>query len=225
MLEPESLQAAVLAAAGEIQSLVNELGLSSRGAPSAKLVFESDLKASLRRALQFGRLEFVAVDVPLARQGAPSGPVDVVVAGRTRTPQLALEVAWHPRGEDHAGFAQRVLADIARMGLARAREGAEQAAVLVAAPPRFWRWLPAYAEEHTMFAALAAGEETPATVRADVMAADGSGFPWASLPERELPERLWTSLLLATGVRSPWADAELRLLETKGLGGVAAVGD
>ena len=50
MLEPEAVQGALLAAAGEVQSLMNHLGLAARSAPTAKLVFESDLRASLRRA-------------------------------------------------------------------------------------------------------------------------------------------------------------------------------
>src|SRR5439155_26805118 len=69
MLEPEALQAAVLAASGELQALMNQLGLASRSAPTAKLVFDSDLRASLRRSLQFGRSEFVAVDAPLGKSG------------------------------------------------------------------------------------------------------------------------------------------------------------
>ena len=65
MLEPEAVQAAFLAAAAEVQALMNHLGLAARSAPTAKLVFESDLRASLRRALQFGRQEMVAVEAPL----------------------------------------------------------------------------------------------------------------------------------------------------------------
>jgi len=41
--------------------------------------------------------------------------------------------------------------------------------------------------------------------------------------DRELPERLWTSLLAGTQIESPWADTEVRLLEVKGLGQVAPV--
>src|SRR6476661_577858 len=113
MLEPEAVQAAFLAAAGEVQALMNHLGLAARSAPTAKLVFEADLCSSLRRALQFGRQETVSVDGVLGK------PTDVVVAAKTKTPQLAIEVQWHPRGEDHAGFAQAAIGDLARLVVAR----------------------------------------------------------------------------------------------------------
>src|SRR2546422_9810216 len=104
MLEPETVQAALLGAAGEVQSLMNHLGLAARSAPTAKLVFESDLRTALRRALQFGRSELVSVQTALGKGGVLAQPTDVVVAGRTKTPQLAVELRWHPRGEDHAAF-------------------------------------------------------------------------------------------------------------------------
>src|SRR5690349_2663639 len=117
MLEPEAVQAAFLAAAGEVQALMNHLGLAARSAPTAKLVFEADLCASLRHALQFGRQETVSIDAVLGKGGGR--PVDVVVAAKTKTAQLAIEVQWHPRGEDHAGFAQAAIGDLARLVLAR----------------------------------------------------------------------------------------------------------
>src|SRR5436190_14384435 len=108
MLEPEAVQGAFLAAVGETQALMNHLGLAARSAPTAKLVFESDLRAGLRRALQFGRQEMVSVETPLGKAGMLARPTDVVVASRTKTPQLAIELEWHPRGEDHPGFVAHV---------------------------------------------------------------------------------------------------------------------
>ena len=90
MLEPEAVQAAFLAAAAEVQALMNHLGLAARSAPTAKLVFESDLRASLRRALQFGRQEMVAVEAPLGKAGVLALPTDVIVAAKTKTAQLAV---------------------------------------------------------------------------------------------------------------------------------------
>src|SRR5690242_13346109 len=133
MLEAEAVQAAMLAAAGEVQVLMNHLGLAARSAPTAKLVFETDLQASLRRAFQFGRTETVSVEQPLGH-GVLAHPCDVVVAGKTRTPQLAVEIAWHPRGEDHPGFAGRVMWDVLKMIVARTNGAVEQSAVLIAAP-------------------------------------------------------------------------------------------
>lgn len=221
MLEPDALQAAVLAATGELQTLVNHLGLAARSAPTARLVFESDLQASLRRSLQFGRAEFVSVGTALGRQGVLAEPCDVVVAGRGRTPQLVVEAHWHPRGEDHSGFVGRVVWDVAKLAVARAREAVEQAAVLVAAPPRFWRWLPGYAADHPAAGLLDAGEETPASLRSGP---EDLGFLFEEGMDQELPDRLWTGLLCAAEVRSPWADAEVRLLEVKGLGSLRAAG-
>lgn len=215
MVEPEALQAAAFAACGEVEALVNQLGLAARGAPTAKLVSEVDLRAALRRSLQFGRVEHVATGLPLGRDGVLAEPFDVVVQGR-RVPQLALEIRWHPRGEDHEGFARRAARGLARLGLARAREAVEQTALLVAAPSRFWRWLPAYAADRPGFALIDPDPESPATVRVDA-----AGFAFLredGVPE--LPERLWAGLLLAADVRSPWAEAEVRLVEVKGLGAV-----
>ncbi len=223
MLEPEAVQAAFLAAAGEVQALMNHLGLAARSAPTAKLVFEPDLRASLRRALQFGRQETVNVDVPLGRVGVLARPTDVVVAAKTKTAQLAIEVQWHPRGEDHAGFAQASIADLARLVLARSRDAVEQATLVVGAPARFWRWLPGYAEDHIGFELLNADSETPVSVKSDFLA----GGSWDSLVEGgldfELPDRLWTQLLQKAEVNSPWAEMELRLLEVKGLGATGKV--
>src|SRR2546426_9877683 len=99
MLEAEAIQAAFLAAAGDVQAMVNHLGLAARSAPTAKLVFDSDLRASLRRALQFGRTELVSVETTLGPQAPLITPTDVVVAGRARAYQLAVLLRWHPSGE------------------------------------------------------------------------------------------------------------------------------
>lgn len=218
MLEPEALQAALLAAAGEVQAMMNHLGLAARSAPTAKLVFDSDLRAALRRALQFGRTELVSVDAALAAKGPLSEPTDVVVAGRTKTFQLALELSWHPRGEDHPAFAAGVMWDLVKMAVAQVRGVTEQATILVGAPSRFWRWLPGYAEDRAGYDLLDPSRDAPATMKADFLA----GQAWDGLFERgmdtELPERLWSGLLEAVEVRSPWAETELRLMEIKGLG-------
>src|SRR5437899_12293594 len=100
MLEPEAIQGAFLAAAGETQALMNHLGLAARSAPTAKLVFESDLRASLRRALQFGRQEMVSVEASLSKEGLLADPTDVAVAGKTKKAQLAAESQWHPKDSE-----------------------------------------------------------------------------------------------------------------------------
>jgi hypothetical protein len=223
MLEPESIQAALLAAAGEVQALMNHLGLAARSAPATKLAFEADLRAFLRKALQFGRAELVSMETNLASSGPLAQPVDVVVAAKSRVPQLAIEVQWHSRGEDHSGFANAAMADVVKMVVARTNGAVEQAAVLVGAPSRFWRWLPGYAEDRPGYELLGPDADTPASVKADFLA----GSSWDGLfqagMERELPDRLWTSVLAGADVRSPWAETELRLLEVKGLGNTRAV--
>jgi hypothetical protein len=224
MLEPESIQAALLAAAGEVQALMNHLGLAARSAPATKLAFEADLRAFLRKALQFGRAELVSMEATLATTGPLAQPVDVVVAAKTtRVPQLAIEVLWHSRGEDHAGFANAAMADVVKMIAARTKGAVEQAAVLIGAPSRFWRWLPGYAEDRPGYELLGPDPDTPASVKADFLA----GSSWDALfqagMERELPDRLWTSVLASAEVRSPWVESELRLLEVKGLGNAKAV--
>jgi hypothetical protein len=217
MIEPEALQGAFLAATGEIQALMNHLGLSARSAPTAKLVFESDFRASLRRALQFGRQEMVSVEASLGKGGLLARPTDVLVAGRTKTSQLAVELQWHPRGEDHAGFAQLAIADLVKMALAKSQETVEQAAIVVAAPQRFWRWLPGYAAEHLGFELLGAESDAPCSAKSEFL----SGPTWDSLLEGgsdgEWPDRLWTQLIDRAQIRSPWAEMEVRLLEVKGL--------
>lgn len=223
MLEPEAVQAAVFSAAGEVQSMMNQLGLAARSAPTAKLIFESDLRASLRRALQFGRPEMVSVDATLSPAGILKKPSDVTVAGRTKTPQLTVEVSWHRGGEDQARFAGSVIWDILKMALARSRNAVEQATVLIAAPPRFWRWLPGYAEEHRALELLSPEPETPVSTKADFLAGPSWDYLFEDGMEAELPDRVWTSHLCRADVRSPWAEMELRLLEVKGLGGLTAV--
>ena len=218
MLEPEVVRAAMLAAAGEVQALMNHLGLAARSAHTAKLVFEADLRASLRRALQFGRAELVMVDTALGPNGILGEPTDVVVAARTKVPQLAVEVQLHPRGEDHVGFANTVMQDVLKMALARTNGTVEQAAVLVGAPSRFWRWLPGYAEDRPGYELLAPDAETPANARGEFLAASNWDFLFERGVDNELPDRIWTSLLGGAEVRSPWMDLETRLLEVKGLG-------
>jgi hypothetical protein len=218
VLEAEALQAALLSAAGEVQTMMNQLGLASRSAPTAKLVFDTDMQASLRKALQFGRTELVSVAAPLAPKGILSEPTDVVVAGRARSPQLAVELRWHPRGEDHAGFAGSVMWDIVKMAVAQTAGVVEQTCVLVGAPLRFWRWLPGYGQDHAGYDLLDATAETPASTKADFLA----GPAWHQMFEAgmptDLPERLWTSLIDSVQARSPWGETDLRLLEVKGLG-------
>jgi hypothetical protein len=223
MLDAEALQAAVLASAGDLQSLMNHLGLAARSAPAAKFGFESDLRAFLRRALQFGQSELVSVEAPLGASGILSQPTDVIVSGRTKAPQLAVELQWHPRGEDHVGFANVVVADIVKMVAARTKNAVEQGVVLVTAPTRFWRWLPSYAEDRLGYELLNPGADAPASTRSDFLAGNVWDFLFDAGLDRELPERIWTSLLANVDVRSPWADLEMHLLDVKGLGSVQAV--
>jgi len=218
MLEPEAVQGAFLAAAGETQALMNHLGLAARSAPTAKLVFESDLRASLRRALQFGRQEMVSVETSLSKEGLLAEPTDVVVAGKTKKAQLAIELQWHPRSEDQAGFAHLAIGDMVKMAVAKSRDAVEQATVVVAAPTRFWRWLPGYSEEHLALELLGASAEAPSSARSEVLSGPSWDFLFAGDADQEMPERLWTQLLDGAEIRSPWAEVELRLFEVKGLG-------
>jgi hypothetical protein len=222
VLEPEAIQAALLAAAGEVQALMNHLGLAARSAPATKLAFEADLRSSLRKALQFGRAELVSTEASLG-PGALASPTDVIVAAKTRVPQLAIEIQWHSRSEDHAGFANGALADMLKMTVARQRGAVEQGAVLLAAPPRFWRWLPGYAEDRAGYELLNTDAETPASVEADFLAGTSWDFVFDEGMDREMPERLWSSIMAGAEVRSPWAEMELRLLDVKGLGGLKDV--
>ena len=169
MLEPEAVQAALYAAGGEVQALMNHLGLASRSAPTAKFVFDADLSASLRRALQFGRTELVSVGGVLGKSGSLARPTDVLVAAKSKIPQLAIEVQVHPRGEDHAGFATGVIGDIVKMAVAKSKDAVEQATVLIAAPSRFWRWLPGYAEDRLGYDLLAPEADTPASAKSDFL--------------------------------------------------------
>jgi hypothetical protein len=223
MLDPESVQAALLAATGEVQALMNHLGLAARSAPATKLAFEADLRAFLRKALQFGRTELVSTESSLSGTGPLAQPVDVVVSAKSRVPQLAIEVQWHSRGEDHSGFAGAAMADIVKMVVARTKGAVEQAAVLVGAPSRFWRWLPGYAEDRPGYELLGPEPDTPASVKADFLAGSAWDALFQSGMERDLPERLWTSVLAQAEVRSPWVETELRLLEVKGLGNTKPV--
>jgi hypothetical protein len=223
VLEAEAIQGAVLAAAGELQALVNHLGLASRAAPATRFSLDTDLRAFLRRAFQFGQSELVSVDQPLGQSGVLARPSDVLVSARTRVPQLAVELQWHPRGEDHLGFADAVMGDVLKMALAHTRRSVEQGAVLAIAPPRFWRWLPGFAEERPGYELLAAEPDTPVSVRSEFLAGPGWDFLFQDGREPEVPERLWTQLLARADVRSPWVELELRLLEVKGLGPLRSV--
>jgi hypothetical protein len=218
MLEPEAVQAALYAAGGEVQALMNHLGLASRSAPTAKFVFDADLSASLRRALQFGRTELVSVGGVLGKSGSLARPTDVLVAAKSKIPQLAIEVQVHPRGEDHAGFATGVIGDIVKMAVAKSKDAVEQATVLIAAPSRFWRWLPGYAEDRLGYDLLAPEADTPASAKSDFLAGSTFDGLFAAGLDREVPERLWTSTLGSVETRSPWTEMELKLLEVKGLG-------
>jgi hypothetical protein len=219
VLDAEAVQAAVLAAAGDVQSLMNHVGLAARSAPAAKFGFESDLRAFLRRALQFGQPELVSVEAPLGVAGILSQPSDVVVSARSKIPQLAVELQWHPRGEDHVGFANVVVADIVKMAVARTKNAVEQGAVLVAAPARFWRWLPSYAEDRAGYELINPQPDAPASAKSDFLAAGMWDFLFDAGVDAELSERLWTSLMTNAEVRSPWADVDLHMLDVKGLGG------
>ena len=208
MLDGEAIQAALLAASGEVQALMNHLGLAARSAPATKLAFEDDLRTSLRKALQFGRAELVSVESSLANTGPLSHPTDV---------------QWHPRGEDHGGFAGGALEDVVKMAVARTKGLVEQGAVLVAAPARFWRWLPGFAEDRAGFELLDPDPDSPASVKSSFLAEGAWDFVFAAGMDPELPERLWSSVLGGAEVRAPWAEMELRLLDVKGLGPARAV--
>ncbi|MDP8955676.1 MAG: hypothetical protein M3N24_01760 [Actinomycetota bacterium] len=219
MLDPEAVQAALLAAAGEMQALTNHFGLAAKSSSGIKLGFESDLRAFLRRALQFGQPELVSVDTALGN-GILEQPTDVVVSARSKVPQLAVELQWHPRGEDHVSFANEAMSDVLKMAFAKASNAVEQGAVLLAAPGRFWRWLPGYAHERAGYEVLTPAQDTPANTKTDFLSGAAWRFAFEAWPEPQAPERLWTALLSDARVRSPWAEMELRLLEVKGLGSV-----
>jgi hypothetical protein len=223
MLDPEAILAALWAAAGEVQALMNHLGLAARSAPATKLAFEGDLQASLRKSLQFGRTELVSIESNLGPTGMLATPTDVVVAAKSKVPQLAIELEWHPKGEDHGGFANQAMSDLVKMVMARTRGAVEQATVLIGAPSRFWRWLPGYAEERTGYELLDPEPDTPVSVNSEFLAGTAWDFAFDEGLDPELPERLWSSLLGRADVLSPWADVELRLLEVKGLGALQNV--
>jgi hypothetical protein len=223
MLDPEAILAALWAAAGEVQALMNHLGLSARSAPATKLAFEADLRTSLRKALQFGRAELVSTDSGLGQNGFLAGPTDVVVAAKTRVPQLAMELQWHPRGEDHVAFANTAVGDLVKMVVPRDKGAVEQGTILVCAPSRFWRWLPAYAEDRLGYELLGAQADTPVSVNSEFLAGPTWDFLFQDGTGADIPERLWASLLGTADLRSPWSDTELRLLDVKGLGAAREV--
>jgi len=222
-VDDDVLRAALYAATGETQSLVNQFGLASRASPGARLAADGDFRTALRRAFQIGRAEAVSMQQSLGGHGVLGEPCDVVVSGRTRIPQLALQIAWHPRGEDHAGFAMDAVGALLKLGLARARGVTEQAVAVVAAPAKFWRWLPDYAADHPAFDVLDPDPETPASVTTEFLVSS----TWEPLfddgMDTELPERLWSSTIASASVASPWIDLELRMLEVKGLGQIVEV--
>jgi hypothetical protein len=223
MLEADALRAALLAAAGQTQALVNHLGLSTRAAPTARLAVDTDFRTALRTALQFGRAELVSSEAALGGHGVLAEPCDLMVAGRTRTPQLILQIAWHPRGEDHAGFVEEAMRAALKMSLAKARDAAEQTVVILAAPMKFWRWLPGYSGERPGLDLLDPDPESPVSAKLEFL----GGSAWDGLFERgmdvEMPERMWSALLATAEIRSPWVDVELHALEVKGLGAVSPV--
>jgi hypothetical protein len=222
-VDADVLRAALFAAAGETQAVVNQFGLASRAGPGSKVAADGDFRAALRRALQMGRAETVSMQTGLGGHGVLAEPCDVVVAGRTRTPQLAIQIAWHPRGEDHGGFVVDAMRAMLKMGLARAHQSAEQCAVVLAAPARFWRWLPSYASDQAGLDVLDPDPETPASVTLEFL----SGPAWDPLfhsgLDVELPDRLWSAALASVPVASPWVDIEMHLLEVKGLGAIKPV--
>jgi hypothetical protein len=198
--------------------MMNHLGLSARSAPTAKLVFDADMQASLRRALQFGRTDMVSVNTPLGPKPPLNEPTDIVVAGKSRAPQLAVELRWHPRGEDHAGFAGTVIWDIVKMAVAQTAGSVEQATVLIGAPSRFWRWLPGFAADRAGFDLLDATADSPISTKSDFLIGPVFRPMFEAGMPRTVPERLWTSLIESVETRSPWGETELKLLEVKGLG-------
>ena len=105
-----------------------------------------------------------------------------------------------------------------KMALAKSRDVVEQATVVVAAPTRFWRWLPGYAAEHVALDLLGANSEAPSSAKSSVLAGPSWDFLFEGNSDKELPERLWSQLLDRAEIRSPWAEVELRLFEVKGLG-------
>jgi hypothetical protein len=223
VLEPEAILASLLAAAGETQALMNHLGLAARSAPTAKFVFEADLRASLRRALQFGRTELVSVETPLGKAGVLAQPCDVVVAAKSKVPQLVVELQFHPRGEDHAAFATSAIGTIAKMAVAKSKDAVEQACVLVAAPSRFWRWLPGFAEDRTGYDLLSPQPDTPSSVKSSFLGGPSFDGLFERGLDREVPDRLWTSEVAEVETRSPWTELEIKLLEVKGLGALKDV--
>jgi hypothetical protein len=222
-VDADVLRAALFAAAGETQAVVNQFGLASRAGPGARLAADGDFRAALRRALQLGRAETVSMQTGLGGHGVLGEPCDVVVAGRTRSPQLAVQISWHPRGEDHGGYVVDAMREMLKMGLARAHGSVEQAAVVLAAPARFWRWLPGYASDHPGLEVLDPDPETPVSVTLEFL----GGSAWDGLLrsglDTELPERLWSAAVASVQVASPWVDIEVRMLEVKGLGAVKPV--
>jgi hypothetical protein len=222
-VDADVLRAALFAAAGETQAVVNQFGLASRAGPGARLAADGDFRAALRRALQIGRAETVSMQSGLGGHGVLGEPCDVVVAGRTRTPQLAVQISWHPRGEDHAGYVVDAMREMLKMGLARAHGSVEQAAVVLAAPAKFWRWLPAYASDHPGLDVLDPDPETPVSVTLDFLAGSAWDGLFHSGLDAELPERLWSAAVASVPVASPWVDIEVRMLEVKGLGAVKPV--
>jgi hypothetical protein len=222
-VDADVLRAALFAAAGETQAVVNQFGLASRAGPGARLAADGDFRAALRRALQLGRAETVSMQSGLGGHGVLGEPCDVVVAGRTRTPQLAVQISWHPRGEDHAGYVVDAMREMLKMGLAHAHRSVEQSAVVLAAPARFWRWLPGYAADHPGLDVLDPDPETPVSATVDFLAGSAWDGLFHSGMDTELPERLWSAVVASVPVASPWVDIEVRMLEVKGLGAVKPV--
>jgi hypothetical protein len=110
-----------------------------------------------------------------------------------------------------------------KMGLARAHQSAEQCGVVLAAPGRFWRWLPGYAADQAGLDVLDPDPETPVSVTLEFLAGPAWDPLFHSGLDVELPDRLWSAAIASVPVASPWLDIEMHLLEVKGLGAVKPV--
>ena len=109
------------------------------------------------------------------------------------------------------------------MAVARSKDAVEQACVLIAAPSRFWRWLPGYADERSGYDLLAPQPDTPTSVKSTFLGGSSFEILFERGLDHEVPDRLWTSTVGDVETRSPWTELELKLLEVKGLGALKDV--
>jgi hypothetical protein len=70
---------------------------------------------------------------------------------------------------------------------------------------------------------LTTNAEAPASGKADFLWGSTWDFVFDAGMDRELPDRLWSSVMASAEVRSPWAEMEMHLLDVKGLGGLRNV--